>query len=383
MTRVLYVLTMPESASDGLRRQERNRVVKEGEVGRGGTSVAEPLSQRPGERTVTGWFRGELGSEMAAELEELFSSGGFEPVVLRGEGEDLDDAGYYDLENVDGEYPDDRTNRVYRYDGRLVRQGTQADNRRAVETSVTRVDHPFGNDTTAYIGIPAEATKVRWFDGVSQLEEAALAATRAAELGDVDIYDVDTSSFDDPMLVFDLPYDREGYVDATVWDDYGRATKEATVTVNGSDETYVQWSRVFSPRHDYSGTPVIENGLIRLDPKPASNALQAFAWDNGAGSWSSTALGTSDWELYDWDVRSLSPSAVRSVAEFRDSTQSPTEYYKLLVILRRGADAIQFDRTNLESSAVPAGLEDLLAPIADSSIRDPGAEQGLVERDSL
>ena len=84
----------------------------------------------------------------------------------------------------------------------------------------------------------------------------------------------------------------------------------------------------------------------------------------------------------DVDVRGIGLSSITAVVEFRDSTASPTEYYKLSMDLKRGWESPLWSEIDGEGGT-PTGLADLLEPVASESAFDPGEDQGLRKRSEL
>jgi hypothetical protein len=255
-----------------------------------------------------------------------------------------------------------------------VQRDTRASAWVAVETNPTQPEpgNDFGNEVTAELGVPATATRARWYDAeTGELAEPAVQATREAEFGTLELVDAQAAPFASPTLIYDLPYGQFGDVDVGVWDTYGRPKRDS--------DGIVAWQRVFDSAHDYRGASVLDTGLLRLTADDEANSLTAETWDDAAGQWDSLALGASDWELYDWDVRSIGSVAVTVVAEFRDSTQSPTAFYALRGTLARGATAVKWFIPD-GGGAVPSGLQSLLEPIANESVVTTGATAELVPR---
>jgi hypothetical protein len=385
MTRYVYTSYIPEEAQRGqsLEGQSRRRVETDGIVGQD-ASVTTPISVEPGQERLTGQYRGDRADLMAAELRELGNAGsddsGFAIVPYYTEPARSEADGYVSLEQISVGPIDPSSRLAYQYDGALSRAGTRRSKYRALTTSQQSIDHPFGNTTSARVAVPATATEVAWTNpetGATELPTAI--ATRSAEFGDVAIYDASNASFANPTLVYDVDYRDEPDVDVRAWDDRGHTDREDADGVR-------QWQRVFSSTHDHIGRRVLSTGLLRLTFDVANSTLSAETWDDGAGAWTDTALGTSDWELAAIDIgrrtdQQLAPNRADAVTKWADSTSLST--YTLNLTLRRGADAATFYRLEDSQSGVPSGLQDLLAPIADDVILDAQDAQTLRPRSEV
>lgn len=370
----LYVLPIPADATTDAESKLNRNVSARGVVG-GETAAVEPVSVEAHRRSLRGEYRGRYAGRMAAELRELFDAAGYGTVPFHGTDGRTDEDGYYALQSATVGPLDPRGDAFQGFQGALTKQGTRRSHWRAVETAPVQPEGgtDFGNDTTGHVGVPAAAGKVRWFDPVTGTRSSAtVLETRTGEFGDVDVYDAMAPSFDDPVLLYDLPYAEEGKVDCRVWDDHGRSKLD--------DDGVVAWQRAFRADHEYHGVPVVENGLLRLRFDESGDGLSAWAWDDEAGSWSSVSLGSSDWELFDLDLVEVSPAAVRAQAEFHDTSQSPTAYFSLVMALHRGYREAQWFVPEGEQGPTPSGLVTLLDQVADGSVVDLQGENGLVAR---
>jgi hypothetical protein len=311
---------------------------------------------------------------MAEELEELFASDGIEEVPLYGPDEPLGSDRYYVLEQVDVSRVEPQLAEVQEFQGTIRQSGTHNTHYRAVESTLVQVENDFGNDTTAEVGVPATASKVRWFD--AETEETASTssvATRSAQLGDVEIYDADAAPYDAPTLLYEIDYQDEGDVDVVVWDTLGRGSKL-------DNDGVVQWQRAFDGGHSFDEA-VLDNGLLRLRFAGPVPELTAQEWDDAAGAWSDVALGASDWELLDLDITTLAMARVDAQVRF-ENTSDGSEY-PLNMSLKRGYPDAQWSIPENESGPIPSGLQDKLDPVADSSVVDPQEDKTLVAREEV
>lgn len=375
--KVLYVLAIPEESQTKAQGTQRRNVSQQGAVS-GGSGNTKAISTTPGEKRLTGWFRGTHAEEMAQEIEELFGAPDISEVPFRGLNGTIKERGYYALRDITVQLADPRDTRAQTYDGAMVKKGTRRNHWRAVQTRPKQVENDFGNDTTGYIGVPSTASKVRWFDqvgGTGSREDPTVQATRDTEFGTIDIIDTQAASFSEPTAIYDIPYDEEGKLDAKVWDDRGMAKTDA--------DDVVQWTRVFDPSHEYEGNPIVENAILRLEFDEANNTLSTWRWDEANSTYASVSLGTSDWELFDADNVLISGARIKTQLEFRDPTQSPTAYFSLDATVRRGYKNAQWVVPPNESGPVPSGLQTLLDPIANESVISPDEQRTLVERQEV
>lgn len=371
--RRLYALTIPAGlqtdTSVGARQQQSQQGVLDSDTG-----ALESIAAEPGERPLEVEYPGGLADVRAAELREL-AQGLSQPLPYYGIGTQTPADGYYIVEAPPGRRSgpvDPRDDRFQRVQTQLTKAGTIASHWRAVTTDPVQVDHPFGNTTEAPVGVPAAATKVRWYDGADATEEVTVQSTRTAEFGDVDILHARNSTFTAPDLIFELDYSEAGNTDPRVWDDRGQADR---VDADGA----LQWQKVFAADHRFDGDAVLSSGLLRLFVDEPNNSITAEEYSSG--SWSSLSLSSSDWELFDLDIRTIGLAQAAGIMEFRDPTQSPTAFHTLDWHLQRGAEDVLFATTD----PVPSGLETLLDPIAADHIYDPygdvrAAPQGLIKR---
>lgn len=377
--RKLYTLAVPDSAVSKEGTGASHRVAAQGVID-GGVGNTESLSSQPGTKSLTGWYRGDHAEYMAQEFEELFGAQNIDSVPYSSVGAILGARGYYSTEDVKVDPPDPREQSVQKFDGRLIKKGTKQSHWRAVRTNLVDTNaNEFGNDTTAYIGIPTAASKVRWFNpSTKEREEASVVTTRTGAHADVDIYDADSSSYDEPVAIYEMPYNEEGKTDTGVWDDLDNPNKTET---DADGNEYNQWQQVFDLKHEWEGDARITNTLFRLDADESNNQLTAEEYSSG--SWSGVSLGNSDWELFDFDVTKVKMVEIRGHAEFRDTTQSPTAYFTLDMSLKRGYNYPQWIIPPDETGPVPSGLKTKLDPIANESVIDPQESKSLVPRSEV
>ncbi|WP_125919963.1 hypothetical protein [Haloparvum sedimenti] len=265
----------------------------------------------------------------------------------------------------------------------LERAGTRNYHWLGVTTRPTEdVDHPFGNDTTPLVGLPADAQRVRAVDATAEPEQRELSlmptSTVTAELGDVDLYDATALPFDEPVYLYDLPYAQQGDVDAAVFDTYGESDR-----VN-ADGAFV-WAQVFDSAHVFDGDAVVENGILRLtisEPEAVdgTGTLTAERWDasaaGGDGDWVAVGLPDpstmdTEWRPLDLDVVATSPARVAAQLEFEAvAGDREGDIYAVDVALDRGREDALITLTGSATDPIPTDLETHLDPIASESIVD-------------
>jgi hypothetical protein len=371
----LYALTIPEGSQTRLDATVQQQQALQAVLG-SDTGSVESIATDPGERPLTVEYPDEYAAIRAAELREL-AQGLSQPVPYYGIGTSTPEDGYYTVSRVSEAGPvDPRSDAFQRVRATLTREGTRSSHWRAVTADSSQVDHPFGSVLEAPVGVPAAASKVRWYDSETEaVATPTVQTTRTTADGDVDILDADAAPYDAPEVIYELAYDEEGLVDPRVWDTRGLADR---TDGNGA----LQWQKVFAASHDYTGDVVLENGLLRLTvDEPADPGIQAERYTSG--SWSSVSLGASSWEVFDWDVRTIGLARVAGVAEFTDGSSFHTLSWRL----DRGAEDVLWSTSDSEGP-VPSDLQTLLDPIAAEHIYDPfgsetSAPQGLRSREEV
>lgn len=374
-TRYIYTQPVSESSLSEAGAQTQRQTTGLGSLT--GQASADSVSVLPGERSLTGVYRLDDAVILATELEELFDAPDIEVVPVFVDGADEEWEGYYVLNGLEVSPAHPQANRLFqRYRGKVARTGTRKSHWRAVETSKQSKANDFGSGSTTEIGIPAQASLVRWWDGDAAVTYPSPTATRTGEHRDVEIYDVDAAPYAEPTLLFDLPYGEEGWADCFLWDDRGFADRE---DANGD----VQWARAFSPTHEPSGSWVFSSRLLRVRIDEANQSISAEEWDTSLATpaWEPVTLGTSDWVPVDVDVRTIAPDRLVARVLFKDTTGGSK--YPLDMVLCRGDTDALWVRTPNATSSTPSGLVTLLDPIAQTTIYDAGEQQGLKKREEV
>jgi len=282
-----------------------------------------------------------------------------QPLPFYGISEQTPEDGYFAVSGLDRGGPvDPRSGKFQRARVSLTREGSPASHFRRIQTAPAQVDHPFGSDTSAPVGVPAAAKKVRWFQPATKSTAIpTVQTTRTTEGGDVDILDANNAPYDQPELLYELPFSEEGLTDVRVFD-----TDEYNARTNGDGA--LQMQKVFSTSHEYLGPPDIGNNLIRLRPDETasgSSSLLVVRFSNG--SYNFQSLPSSSWSVFDWDIRTIGMATAAGVAEFSDGSSFHTLRWRL----HRGAENFLFGT----DSPVPSGLQTLLDPIAADHTLDP------------
>lgn len=370
----LYTLVVASASQTELRNQQRQELAQAGVLDQDG-GVAEQLSSNPGDQTLNGVYRGRFAEKMATEIDELSSAAGFEAVPLAGIDGSTPIDGYYVVEEADVRPAQAQTGNAQRYDLTLTEMGTRNSHWRAVETNRRQVDHDWGNDLDALVGVPATAGKVQWYnpdDGSKEL--ASPVNTHSAELGDVEIYDLNDGEAavgtSNPTLLYEISYREEENTDCRVYDTRGHGSKLDT-------DGNLQWQKVFSTQHDFDDELVFDTGRLRLRPDEGAGTLEAEEWDATNEVWSDVGLTQpSTTELFDVDLTSI--TMLRDQAQLTFDVDG--SLYALDAILHAGHEDVLFAIPENESGPIPTDLQDWLSPIASTTIVDPQATKTLVSR---
>lgn len=370
--RNLYALTIPSGIQVRAEQRRPKNQARQGVLG-SDTGNVESIASEPGERPLTVEYPDKYARQRAAELRET-AAGLSQPLPFYGISEQTPADAYYSVSSLDRGGPvDPRSGKFQRARVSLTREGSPTSHFRRIQTASAQVDHPFGSDLSAPVGVPATAKKVRWFQPTTQATAIPIVqTTRTGATGDVDILDAAAAPYDQPEILYELPFTDEGVTDPRVFDSRGFNSR---TDANGA----LQMQKVFSTSHRYEGEVVIDNGLLRLRiDESASPGIEAQRFSSG--SFSAVSLGASSWAVFDWDVRAIGLATVAGVAEFSDGSSFHTLRWRL----RRGAENVLWST----DSPVPSGLQTLLDPIAADHILDPfggiqAAPTGLRSREEV
>lgn len=379
-----------------------------------GSSAVESISVSPADVTLDLQYRRRYAGRLALELTELLKSQTLQSLPLAPVDGQSEYDGYYAVQSTESSRVASQTDSVVEVNAGLTKEGTRSSQRRAIRCRVTQPDpgNIFGNDLTALVGVPADASRVKWYNREFTTAVAATpASTTQSRFGDVELYDareVADTLDDDPVLVYQpAGYDEIGDVDVGVWDTYGADDPR-------DDDGVVQWGRVFDSAHDPRADDrlVVENGVIRLWLDPAdglmadrwrptadreqTSALYAsddgrggmlYAGDGrggslypaGRGPWDTVDLPDTTWSLVEVDIVRIGAATVDAQLVFEGDGSD----YALDMRLERGRRNPQWIIPESVTDPVPDGLQTLLDPIAAESVYHTGAEAGLVARRDL
>ena len=378
-----YTVSVPEQAVTTDRHDQQRNVPDSGSVSGGQTSVI-PLGLSAGERRLRVQYRGHNDDLMGEMIRSLAQSSGIESVPVYGVDPSGNHVrtpkdGYYALRNVQQEIPDPQNGNFPTATLAAKKIGTTRSHWRYLTFKDTTLDNRYGSSTTSkLVGVPANATKVRWYDRETDLQAATVASTVTTEFGDVDMYDYTAAGTSYDSMVYTVPYDEEGKTDISVWDTRGNASKTDTV----AGETVLDWTKVFHTSHEFDGAVVASNGKVRLTMDDSANTQSAETYSGG--SWSDAGLPSNSWQIYDVDLYSIDESAVKGQTIWEDSSNGDT--YTLNFILARGDTGIRFyvpDNLSGTAGSLPTGLDNLLNPIADTNVIDMNVQQDVKSRDEV
>lgn len=372
--RRLYTVTIPENALQQRSGQAQQRQELAKLTGLSGDGSVIQVGSNPGEFDVEGQFRGTDAEMMAAEVSELAGSDAISSVAFYDPDTDVAAAGYYTVERIQNRRFRPQRPEVASFQIRLAREGTRDSHLRYIRTNNRDVTHDFGSDATERINIPNTATKVRWIaEDKSATTPATSVGTTAAEFGTIAQYDPTNApaAYDSPGIVYQLPYSDSGNVDAAVFD-----TRGLSEFVNGD----FKWQQVFQSSHEFSGSVVLENGVVRLTIDESTNSLTAEEWDSGTSAWVSRSLGvTGGWQVIDVDVIDANPARVYAQLEFEDTDDSSR--YSLDAFLHWGWSNVQFAVPVSLSGPIPSDLVTYLDPVASPRYVDARETKQIIDRE--
>lgn len=375
MVKQLYNTPIPDASSGPISAERAQQLARNPQQDRGQADVRAIASDATGLSLRGQWRFGEFySSKLARELEELAESS-IDAVPFFDTAREYEESGYYTIDqvNVDPFHPNRPD--FWQYDGILTQVGTKETHFRAARVNPTTVSSPFATQTDkAGFGIDTRARKVRWLDlstGDQQLVTASdVVATRSAEFADLDIVNVPDAPIDADVIVYELDFGDEGEADVRLWDD-----RDKSKTVSGQPN---RWQHVYDSGHEFEGVPVLDNGLLRLY-LDESNGLSAEEWDGS--SWTSVSLGTSDWELLDFDITVIDTTRVDAQLLLED-TSTTGVIDAVNVSLQRGIDSLLVVVPPSESS-MPQGIQDLFSPIASDQDTDPQPTSDVIDREEV
>ena len=394
MTATIYKIPIPEPTVPTEQDALGTQLSEQGVLG--SDAIVEALSSQAADLTLTGRYAyGTYYSELlATELEELADSALSAVPLYGGAG---NRAGYYQIESAEVEPVHAGGRDIWEWTLSLTNAGTRKSQFQALDTSPSQPDpgHPFGNGQTALVGVPAAARMIRAIDSTSSPTERVRptpVSTVQTEFGDVDLFDATAETITEPVYIYDVAKDAQPAVDVRIYDTRGRESKYIE-----SDSGRVRaWQSVYARDHEFAGSAVLSNGLLRLtidEPTTAdaTAALEAETYDAGADSWGAVDLPSyadgeldTQWEPADVDVVSLGQASVRAQVEFEAvAGTNAGDIYAVDVEVERGRSDVEVWVPDSVAELPPPDLEALLEPIASTSVVDSGVEQGLVAREEV
>lgn len=374
MTRRLYSVPLPERGSDQTTDSIRQQLAERGVLNSDQRAVEQIA---PGEKShrLTGridygeTLSPKVGRELASLGESAFGAvplfgdatgAGGETTVLQ--------PGYYEVRDGAASPAFEGFRSLWSYDLTLSKVGTRQSHLRAVETTVQDAQNPFASGSSPLIGIDANATEVAWFSVADGLAPAVSTTTVTTEFADVDLFAPRVAPFDDPTLVYTLPFEREGRADVVVWDDRDRTRTE---TISGVDVR--PWAHVFDTAWEREGSFVISNGRFRAE-FDVSSGLIVFS-EYSSGAWTTITLLT-DHTLQRISLVEVGPArAVAIVTVTNDSDGTKTD---LRIRIDRGADGALYRVPT--GQTLPSALKNDLSGTDLGWSDDPTPEQTLRAR---
>jgi len=411
MTATIYKIPLPEATTPDERDALGTQLSEQGVLG--SDAIVESVSSEAADLTLTGRYAyGRYHSELlATELEELADSTlGAVPLY----GENTSRSGYYQIGSAQVEPVHAGGRDIWEWTLSLTNVGTRQSQLQALETSPSHPDpsHPFGNETTALVGIPAAARRVRAVDSTSSptlRRNPSPTQTVETEFGRVELYDATTLSIDDPVYLYDVPKAETPAVDVRVYDTRGREGKYIDAT---SGRVRV-WQAVYGQDHEFDGDVVLDSGRIRItlddgsfgaeewNPDPAADQPGTGLYGDGLysdgfyggtrGQWEPVSLPSydagdldTDWQPADIDLTHVGQACVAAQVEFEAvAGTNAGAIYALDIEVERGRDTLEVWPPESASDPIPDDLRALLSPIASKSVVDSGVEKSLVAREEV
>ncbi|WP_434521294.1 hypothetical protein [Halorubrum sp. AS12] len=394
MTERIYTIPLPGATTPTDQDALGTQLSEQGVLG--SDAIVESLSSEAADLTRTGRYAlGPYHSELVAtELEELADSS-IGAVALYGGADSR--SGYYQIASAEVEPVHARGRDIWEWTLSLTASGTRKSQFRSLDTAPSQPSpgHEFGNDKSALVGVPAAARQVRAVDSTSnptQRIRPTPVDTVSAELGDIDRFDATSLSIDDPVLLYDVAPDAQADVDVHVYDTLGRDSK----FIENDSGRVRMWQSVFARDHEFTGSVVCSNGLLRITIDEPTNAdataaLEVEEYDAGADTWTAVDLPSyadgdlaTDWQPADVDLTHIGQARVAAQIEFEAvAGDQAGDVYAVDVELERGRESLEVWIPESVSDPIPEDLEALLEPIASTSVVDTGVEQGLVAREGV
>lgn len=378
MTTRLYLTPLPNKTADRAGDETRSIVQQTGLIDKAGTAV-ENVATDSVDLTIRGRIQyGEtLSRKLARELTSLSESTITSLPLIGAPVGSLDTkSAYYELERATVTPAHPVTERAFEYQLGLTFVGTRADSLRNIGTTIEPLTTPFATGSAGQIAIPAAARRTQWYSKSGGEVNATPVSTETAEFGDVLLFDPSTAPYDDPRLIYDLPFESEGVVDARVFDDRDGPKFVAT----GSDTPDVnQWIHAYHTSYEFDGQPVLDTGRLRIFLDVANDRLTAEEYNPTADDWDPVNITMGDFALRDYSFLRIGPAGatVRLVLEdTTDGSESSVE-----ISARRGKSRLLV-RPIVGESILPS-VQDVFDTVASDQTTDPNPVQSLVAREDL
>lgn len=401
MTLQLYNIYLPDAATREPPDDATQANVQLAGLLDGSGLVAEKVATESVDLTVRGqWHLADpLPEKFADELRSLAASD-YEGVALW----DTDGAdpkqGYYEVESVDVN-PDHQSNKiVYQYAFGLNAKGTHETHWRAVRTNVETVSTGLATGSGGQVAIEANGVrKVRWFDPANGTEAATVQSSAQTDHGAVNFYDPSEPTFDNPTLLYEIPFEEEWRSDVTVYDDAGRdrerdllkeqngfdggfqydTAQYDTQNHAGDDSTtlpVIQWVHVYHAGYEFDGRMVVDTSRLRVTFDESAGEIVATRYDPATDAYQSVSVDHSDYDLFDAETVRIGPAETRVFSEWLKTDGSIDS---AVLSFQRGREDVVVRVPDAESS-IDADLESLLNPIASDQTDDPTPNQSLTRR---
>lgn len=340
--------------------------------------VVELLGVQSGDQSIQASYANQRAQVTAAELEELMSANGFDklPYYTPSEPGRQGD-GYIAIGDGSVETASVHEDRVQVVSGTFTRSGGRASDRRRLRCRPQEVHrNDYGNVKEALVAIPGSARKRTWYQRATQAREPVMVAESVdVEGGQVDLVDAYTVGLSAPFdLVYDQEYAAGHRVDIVLWDTRGYEDR------NGLSDGDLAWQRCYKTSHEYSGAPVVDTGRLRLWLDDV-DGLTAESWDAASSAWTQLSLPSSDWQLRDRTITTISPVKIQAQVEFENTATG--ELFALDMVARRGREVVHWLVPSSVDDVTPTGLQSLLDPIADPAVVRGQESLGLIDRGEI
>jgi hypothetical protein len=137
-----------------------------------------------------------------------------------------------------------------------------------------------------------------------------------------------------------------------------------------------QGVHAFDAEFEFTGRPVVDNGLLRLRFIEPTGSVEAFEYDAGNDTYNQVTISQGDYELRDFDIVSLGPSRVDVFTTWENTVDNA--FHELILSTQRGIAGVVLREP--DNGTTPDGLESAFDPIASNQTTDARPEQTLRPR---